>query len=280
MSAKKKLQLDQVGYWSEVKLDVIKEYAAAYSTIMSAQREPPFHHLYIDAFAGAGIHESKSTGDYILGSPLNALNVHPPFREYHFIDLDEFKVRSLEEKAGQRDDVFVYHGDCNEILIEHILPRAEKKEYKRALCVLDPYGLHLNWGVVQKAGEMGSIEIFYSFQIGDANRNVLWQNPDAVPVSQKERLNASWGDTSWEDIAYTTQGMLFGDMEQKAPTKVIAEEFRKRLKTVAGFKFVPEPIPMRNSKGVIIYYMYFASPNETGAKIVNYIFNKYRSRRS
>jgi len=33
MSRKSKLQFDEIGYWSEIKLDIIKEYAAAYSTM-------------------------------------------------------------------------------------------------------------------------------------------------------------------------------------------------------------------------------------------------------
>jgi three-Cys-motif partner protein len=53
--------------------------------------------------------------------------------------------------------------------------------------------------------------------------------------------------------------------------------FRDRLKTVAGFKYVPDPMPMRNSKGAVIYYLFFASPNRSGGKIVQDIFNKYRS---
>ena len=88
----KHLQYDEIGYWSEIKLDIIKEHAAAYSRILSSQSSPRFYHVYIDAFAGAGKHKSKTTGDFVLGSPANALLVRPPFREYHFIDLDEQKV--------------------------------------------------------------------------------------------------------------------------------------------------------------------------------------------
>jgi hypothetical protein len=33
----KRLRYDEIGYWSEVKLDIIKKYAAAYSKIL---REP------------------------------------------------------------------------------------------------------------------------------------------------------------------------------------------------------------------------------------------------
>jgi hypothetical protein len=36
------LKLDEIGRWSEVKLDIIREYAAAYSTILSAQKSPKF----------------------------------------------------------------------------------------------------------------------------------------------------------------------------------------------------------------------------------------------
>jgi len=33
---------------------------------------------------------------------------------------------------------------------------------------------------------------------------------------------------------------------------------------------------MRNTKGAIVYYLYFASQNQTGAKIARDIFSKYR----
>ncbi len=77
-------EFDEIGYWSEIKLDIVRDYAA-YSKILSAKSLP---HIYIDAFAGAGQHVSKETGEFIPGSPLNALDVYPPFREYHFIDLN------------------------------------------------------------------------------------------------------------------------------------------------------------------------------------------------
>ena len=89
------MKFDEIGYWSEIKLDIIKEYAAAYSKILSAQKSPALYHIYIDAFAGAGLHISKSTGDFIPGSPLNALLIEPPFKEYHLIDLDRKKVKLL-----------------------------------------------------------------------------------------------------------------------------------------------------------------------------------------
>ena len=38
--------LDEIGPWSLVKLDIVREYAQAYSRILSAQRKPGLHHVY------------------------------------------------------------------------------------------------------------------------------------------------------------------------------------------------------------------------------------------
>jgi len=240
-------------------------------------RNRHLYHIYIDAFAGAGIHISKRTGDYVKGSPLNALLIDPPFKEYHLIDLDSEKVDSLRTITKEYPNVKIYEGDCNKILVEDIFPRAQYEDYRRALCLLDPYGLHLNWGVVFKAGQMKSIDIFLNFPLADMNRNVLWRNPEKVDEKQASRMTAYWGDESWKQVAYTTTTTLFG-WEQKADNQAIVDAFRGRLKNIAGFANIPEPIPMRNRKGAVIYYLFFASQKPIAAEIVTDIFNKYRNK--
>jgi three-Cys-motif partner protein len=122
MSGPRRLKFDEIGYWSEIKLDIVKDYASAYSRILAAQTNPRLHHMYIDAFAGAGVHVSKRTGEYIRGSPINALLVHPPFREYHLIDIDRQKVALLRDLVKNRKEVHIHEGDCNRILLEKIFP--------------------------------------------------------------------------------------------------------------------------------------------------------------
>lgn len=277
MARKAKLKFDQIGNWSEIKLDIIKDYAAAYSAILTAQKNPSLYHVYIDAFAGAGVHISKESGDFVVGSPVNALHVNPPFREYHLIDLDSTKVASLKQIIGDREDVKVHEGNCNEILLDEVFPRVLFKNYHRGLCLLDPYGLHLNWEVMKKAGEMKSIDMFLNFPVADINRNVLWHNPDAVDAEDVERMTAFWGDESWRQIAYSTDRNLFGYPE-KEDNETIAEGFRKRLQKVAGFNHVPSPLPMRNSKGAIVYYLFFASQKPVAKEIVQDIFKKHANR--
>ena len=275
------LPFDQVGYWSEVKLDIIKEYATAYSIILSAQKKPALEHIYIDAFAGAGVHVSRTSGRFVAGSPMNALLVKPPFRQYHFIDLDEKKVVALENLAKERPDVKIYHGDCNRVLLDNVLPQAKWEDYRRALCILDPYGLHLDWKVIAEAGAMRSVDVFLNFPIADMNRNVLWRDRQGVAPEQIRRMNAYWGDESWKEVAYvpSAQGELFGPpAEEKTSNKAIAEAFRKRLNEVAGFNYVPHPIAMCNSQNAIIYYLYFASQKPVAEEIVRDIFGKYRDK--
>ena len=268
-------KIDEIGPWSEVKLDILKRYAVEYSKILSNQKNPSFFHVYLDAFAGAGYHLSRTTGEMVLGSPLNALLVQPPFREYHLIDLDGDKVEGLSKIVGKRPDVFLHKGDCNSVLLQKVFPKVLREDFRRGLCLLDPYGLTLDWRVIQKAGTMGSLDIFINFPIYDININVLHHDPATVLPVHIERMNAYWGDESWRDVAYEKAPGLFGMMEEKVSNRRFAEAFRERLRRVAGFKRVPEPLPMRNSKGSIVYYLFFASHKNTAEKIVTHIFDKF-----
>jgi three-Cys-motif partner protein len=270
-------QFDEIGYWSEIKLEIVKEYARAYSTILTAQKNPSLHHVYIDAFAGAGVHLAKATGEFVPGSPINALNVLPPFQEYHLIDIKHEKAETLRKLLRDRKDVFIYEGDCNEILLSKVFPRVRYANYKRGLCILDPYGLHLDWGVIYEAGQMRTLDVFLNFPVADINRNALRRNPEGVTDLQKARMNAYWGDDSWRQVAYRTDTTLFGEPEKQS-NEVVAEAFRQRLKKVAGFARVPEPMPMRNSTGATVYYLFFASQKNTAEHIVLDIFTKYKNR--
>jgi three-Cys-motif partner protein len=272
----KGFKLDEIGPWSEIKLEIIKKYSKAFSLILS--RQPSLQHAYIDAFSGAGIHTRKIDQDLVQGSPLNALKIAPPFNHYYFIDLDGSKVNYLKKQIGERTDVTIYKGDCNNILISNIFPNFHFHDRRRALCLLDPYGLHLNWDVIKAAGMPRTIEIFLNFPVLDMNRNVLWKKPHLVDKTQLNRMNAFWGDDSWRESAYdTSQGELFGGITPlKRKIESIVESFKDRLKNVAGFNYVVDPLAMRGKSGATYYYIFFASPNRTGAKIARDIFKKYR----
>jgi three-Cys-motif partner protein len=284
--ARKRTDISTIGYWSEVKLDIVRDYASAYSTILAAQTRPRLEHVYIDAFSGSGVHMAKGTSDLVWGSPTSVLLVDPPFREYHFIDLDRGNIETLRTMVEGRTtgpydprSVHFYEADCNEVLLAEVFPRVRYENYKRALCLLDPYGLHLDWRVIHAAGQMRSVEIFLNFPIHDMNRNVLRRAPRKVSPKQIARMTRYWGDKSWRKVSYTTEGNLFG-FEEKTTNEAVVEAFRERLRTVAGFHYVPDPMPMRNSKGAVVYFLFFAAQRPVAAKIVKQIFDKHRDRKA
>ncbi len=217
--------LTEIGHWSEIKLEIIREYASAYSRILAAQTRPRLKHVYIDGFSGSGVHVAKSTKDLVWGSPMSALLVTPPFKEYHFIDLDEGSIDALEMQVRSHtqgpydpDSTFFYNDDCNRVLLSDVFPRVKYEEYARGLCLLDPYGLHLDWNVIRTAGQMRSIEIFLNFPIMDINRNVLRRDPSAIDPNQADRLTRYWGDETWRQAATQAEATSL-DMRRKHQTR-------------------------------------------------------------
>lgn len=269
----KPVQLDEVGKWSELKLEILAKYAKAYTTILHGNK---LHPIYIDGFAGAGQHISKETQELIPGSPLNALKIRPPFEEFHLVDLKRERVDFLRQQVPGRSNVHIYNGDANAVLVSQVFPTIRYEEYRRGLCVLDPYALDLDWTVIKAAADSGTIEIFLNFPVMDMNRNVLLWRPEGAAARNVARMNAFWGDTSWRTAAYRKEPTLFGVEEEKQSNEVIAEAFRQRLQLVAGFKHVPEPAPMRNSNGAIVYYLFFAAQKPTADAIVKQILDRYR----
>ncbi len=265
------LHFDEIGYWSEIKLSILDEYAKVYNTILLANR---LHPVYIDAFAGAGHHVSKATGEVIKGSPVRALEVKPPFEFFHFVDMDDSRAEELARLSEGRPNVKVHRGDANDVLPREVFPEVRYDQFRRGLCILDPYGLDLDWSVIKAAADLRTLEIFLNFPVMDMNRNVFWRDHEKVSQVQRERMTRFWGDESWREAAYSGAGNLFGHPERLS-NEDVAAAYRTRLKEVGGFQYVPEPIPMRNSKSAVVYYLFFATQKPVAEDIVNYIFRKY-----
>ena len=114
---------------------------------------------------------------------------------------------------------------------------------------------------------------------------LLLRDPARADAVQIARMDRFWGDGSWHEVAYevSRQGSLFGEPEQvkvkmEDANERISEAYRKRLIDVAGFAYAPRPLRFVNSLGATIYYLFFASPNQTGDKIIEDIFRKDRKK--
>jgi three-Cys-motif partner protein len=111
------------------------------------------------------------------------------------------------------------------------------------------------------------------------NRNAIWRNPDRVPQEGVERMTRFWGDESWKQIAYAEsaqKNLFFAPDVIKQGNEAIVAAFQERLKKVAGFTFVPEPLAMRNRTNAVVYYLLFASQKPVAKKIIEDIFKRYK----
>lgn len=269
---------DEIGYWSELKLEIVEKYGAAYTRAF--KKYPRLKKYYIDGFSGAGRHVSKRTGEQVEGSPARALRISPPFDGFHFIDMNPAKTEYLQNLCKDRSDVHIHTGDSSKHLIDTLLPTIKYENYNRALCLLDPYGLHMDWEVMRIAGQSKAVDMFLNFPVMDMNRNAIWRNPEKVPQDGIRRMNKFWGDESWRTAAYeeSAQHNLFGFEPEKIKQSndAIVAAFVKRLKEVAGFRFVADPLPMRNKTNAVVYYLFFACKHPVAETIITAIFNKYR----
>jgi three-Cys-motif partner protein len=271
-------RFDEIGYWSELKLEIIEKYGAAYTKAF--RNAPNLRKYYIDAFSGAGVHVSRRTKEEIEGSPARALRVVPPFDGFHFIDMDADKTAHLKKLCKGRSDVHIHTGDASSYLTRQLLPTIQFERFNRALCLLDPYGLHLDWEVILQAGRSRAVDMFLNFPVMDMNRNAFWRNFEHVPQDGIERMTRFWGDESWKRVVYaeSPQQDFFSDPRLiKQSNEEIVNAFRDRLQKVAGFSFVPEPLPMRNSNKAVVYYLFFASQKPVAERIIYDIFKKYRT---
>lgn len=260
---------DKLGPWSEAKHTILSKYAEAYAKILNKNRLP---YVYIDGFAGSGEALRKGTDERVPGSPLLALRVQPPFFEYHFVEYDGAKAAALANRVAGRENATVYHGDANEILLHTILPTMLWGTKRRALCLLDPYGLHLRWEVIAQAGKLKTIDMLLNFPTMDMNRKVLTKRDSAIPNEEAKRLTAFWGDESWLDVAYEPPDMYGERHKRPNANALMVDAFCERLVEKAGFACVSNSCPMRNNEGIVLYYLVFASQKDVAVRIMDQTF--------
>lgn len=273
-------ELEAIGIWTEIKLRIIQEYASAYTTILK-EKSWCRAYAYVDAFAGGGEFVSKEDRNRLIpGSPLNALNVPHKFTEYHFVDIDPDKISRLKELVSDRaETTCIYQGDANQILLREVLPRFKYESFKRALCILDPYGVAIEWATITSVAKAKTMDLFLNFPLMDINRNAALKKLETANPQQGALLTKLWGDESWKTLAYAEQKDLFSQsvlIKKIRGNDTLKEGFIQRLKAVAGFPFVPEPILMHNKEGGQLYFLFFASHQKVADGIARSIFKKYR----
>jgi three-Cys-motif partner protein len=133
---------------------------------------------------------------------------------------------------------------------------------------LDPFGTQVPWSTVGALGRTQSIEILLNFLVGMAIQRLL-KRSGAFIEAERAKLDAYFGSPEWFDLLYEPKSDLLGTNLQKIADSadVFVRWYRTRLKAAFGYASTAREVC--NSKGRPLYYLIFAGPNQTGARIAN-----------
>lgn len=286
----------EVGPWAREKLDALGHYLDYYTKVLKNQR---WRTIYLDAFAGGGqamlranspqapAGQGTLLGDVpddltsveerrlIDGSPKVALDVANPFDRYVFVEPSPRRHAELESLvAGYGDTRTVsLRRSTAEEGIAWLLERNVSPRTHRGVAFLDPFGTQLPWSSVEALGRSDVFEIVVNVALHTAVMRMM-PNSGVVDPTWRPVLDRFFGTADWYDIAYgpPAQGSLLGDDAVAKPEgyeRALLDFYRSRLR--AAFGRVSEPMAVRNTRGVPLYYLLWAGSHEKGLQGAQYV---------
>lgn len=286
--------------WTIEKLEAFKKYVDAYLTIMETHKNKwGWKTLYFDGFAGSGDlrkngsdEDKKDSATSVLdlyieetevhvykGAAESVLSLKRKFDYYYFVDLNKESLKRLEEKLKpfhMSHRLTFRDGDANEWIKE--LASALKKDTKlKALVLLDPFGMQINWESIELLKDTAS-DIWILVPSGVIINRLLDKKAELQNINKlcsffgmtEEEIRKEFYD---EKINPTLFGEEIRTEKKSDPIRKISDLYIKRLSGV--WKHVtPKPLVMKNTKNVPIFHFVFASNKPAGLKIAKDIIGK------
>lgn len=286
------------GAWTQEKLERLRKYLPAYTTIFRKNERARFlNTIYVDAFAGTGyssprgkqgsnelaLFDASDVSDvqeFLKGSARIALDAEPSFDRYVFVEKDTERVQELErlkvEYRNSELNIEVVQDDARVFLPRWCSQQDWKKT--RAVVFLDPYASQADWATI-KAVATGQVDLWLLWPIGQVINRMLMRK-ELPDESWSNALTRAFGTEEWKTRFYSTpastQISLFEDEEKEeqpvktANFKQIEEFFIERLRT--EFTYVASnPLYLYNSRNTPLYLLCFAAHNENAVKIAEHI---------
>lgn len=272
------------GDWTETKLRTLSKYLHAYTTIF--ERNPKaryYRRVYVDAFAGTGYIPHQKTSStvrdllfpelaepeaqaYIKGSAQRALETEPGFHEYIFVERDQDRFRELEKLKERYPSRAKQINNQNTDAATFLRDWCRRTDWSktRSVVFLDPYGMQVDWSLLNAIAATKAIDLWLLFPLGVAINRMLTHDQEPPP-DWKRAITRILGTEKWESEFYSKRQVatLFGLEEidhKEATLSSIGQFFLRRLKTIfAGV--APRPQVLRNSRNNPLYLFCFAAGN-------------------
>ena len=261
------------GYWTEQKLSMLTAYLTAFTKASLRARRT----LYLDLFAGQDRNLSRTTGEEISGSARVALNTEPQFTKVVLFELPaqaaQLEAALREEYAGR--DFEVIAGDCNEQL-GPVLSRLKRDgwDWAPTFALVDQQAAEIRWSTLEllcafRREGKPKVELWLLFASSMLPRGLGVEDADAVERFA-DRITAMYGSEEWRDAYEARRRGLLSPAELRDE---LLNLMRWRLEKVLGYE-VTHYFEMKNTRGMPIYNMVFASDHEAGDKIMKHTYGK------
>lgn len=293
------------GEWTEDKLRALGRYLSAYRVIFTRnQKARYFKTIYVDAFAGTGTRKERPAevderqselfdqdeeieiGGFKDGSARIALSLESPFDKYIFVDKNPEHIAELDAMIAEdfpqlKPRCHVWQADCCDVMAELCRYRDWQKE--RAVVFLDPYGMNVEWALIERIAATKAIDLWLLFPLGMGVNRLLTRDGTPNPIFAS-KLTRMFGTDKWQDHFYRTEALpadLFAEQRtitrKEATFEGIGRFYLERLATVfAGV--CPQFKLLYNTRGNPLYMLCFAASNPIGAKpaidIAHYLMGK------
>ena len=235
------------GGWSEDKLFFVKYFSSLFNGGMKyrwAKR------AYVDIFAGPGMCKDRGSQTEFDGSALAAMKCETPFTHLYLNDINSGFIDALASRQQQRHpdaNVEYLRLDCNEA-VKQIAGKIPRDAL--TLAFIDPWNYEIKFDSLGYLGRRKATDLIVTFHTGAIKRNAH---------QQLEAVDAFLNDNDWRTRYFRGQ---FDS--SNPPTTVLIETFQKSLRDKLGYLHFGDPMCIKNSRGLPIFYLLFASKHPKG----------------
>ena len=263
---------DWGGYWTRVKLEVLRKYLEAFNRASTRAGDT----VYLDLFAGEVTHNHEDTDGPFPGSSAIAMATLPPFTRLVFWELERKAEKLRTDLAAMFPGDSRYEvvgGDCNRLL-QTGLGHVENLQWAPTFAFLDPKGLDAAWSTLEQLAR---------WRVERKKRKVeLWilmPEPALARVlglqgvqgrSSATLLTNLFGSDEWIAIHQRRRRGIYSPDQARAE---FVNLYRWRLENVLGYRRT-HPLQLGNVNNQPIYTMVFATDDATGDKIMSDVYDR------
>jgi len=187
----------------------------------------------------------------VQGSASIALNCAPPFHKLFFVEKIASRARALEKLAerAQGRNIKIVQGDAN-VEVPTYLATLSRSE--RAVVLLDPYGMTVEWTTLKQIAATKLADVWYLFPLSGLYRQATLDSRN-IDASKEAALTRIMGPHDWKKALYEPKptGDLFGDDSdiRTADPKRMAEWVKECLQTIFPGVHGPKILYQRRKNG-------------------------------